>query len=59
VFHPEVPEGIEDNVKIEKLKNENIYNLSGQRISVNSVFSASSALPKGVYIVDGKKVMVR
>ena len=33
-----------------------IYNLQGQRVSVNSVFSAPSVLPKGVYIVDGKKV---
>ena len=34
-----------------------IYNLQGQRISVN--FSAPSVLPKGVYIVDGKKIMVK
>ena len=50
VFHPEVPEGIEDNVKIEKLTKENIYNLSGQHIS---------NLQKGVNIIDGKKVLVR
>ena len=36
-----------------------IYNLQGQRISVNSVFSAPSVLPKGVNIVDGKKVIIR
>lgn len=36
-----------------------IFNLQGQRISVNSVFSAPSVLPKGVYIVDGKKVWVK
>ncbi|MCR5314304.1 MAG: leucine-rich repeat domain-containing protein, partial [Bacteroidaceae bacterium] len=36
-----------------------IYNLQGQRISVNSVFPAPSVLPKGVYIVDGKKVWVK
>ena len=51
--------GIEENVRIEKLKNERIYNLQGQRVSVNSVFSVSSVLPKGVYIVDRKKVWVK
>jgi hypothetical protein len=49
--------GIMENVKFGKLKNEKIYNLQGQRISVN--FSAPSVLPKGVYIVDGKKIMVK
>ena len=47
------PSAIEENVKNEKFKNERIYNLSGQRISVNSV------LPKGVYIIDGRKIMVK
>ena len=42
--------GIEENVKIEELKNVGIYNLAGQR---------SNGLQKGVNIVDGKKVMVR
>ena len=41
---------IEDNVKIETLKNENVYNLSGQRIR---------SLQKGLNIVDGKKVYVK
>ena len=36
-----------------------IFNLNGQRVSVNSVFSAPSVLPKGVYIVDGKKIFVK
>ena len=31
-----------------------IYDLSGRKVSVNSVFSASSVLPKGVYIRNGK-----
>ena len=31
----------------------------GQRISVNSVFSAPSVLPKGVNIVDGQKILVK
>ena len=36
-----------------------IFNLKGQRISINSVLSTPSLLPKGVYIVDGKKVWVK
>ena len=37
----------------------NIYNVLGQRISVNSASSEISVLPKGVYIVDGNKVLVK
>ena len=36
-----------------------MFNLQGQRISVNSVFSVSSVLPKGVYIINGKKIWVK
>ena len=36
-----------------------IYNLQGQRISVPSATSTFSVLPKGVYIVNGKKVIVK
>ena len=35
------------------------YDLSGRRISVPSVSSASSALPKGVYIRNGRKVVMQ
>ncbi len=42
--------GIEENVKIENNKNENIYNLQGQRIS---------SLQKGLNIVNGRKVYVK
>ena len=35
--------------------NKTIYNLQGMRVSVPH---GSSALPKGVYIVDGKKVLI-
>lgn len=35
------------------------YDLSGRRVSVSSASSVSSVLPKGVYIKDGKKVVVR
>ena len=43
--------GIEEIVKIKKLKNESIYNLQGQRVSWGR--------PKGIYIIDGRKVMVK
>ena len=36
-----------------------IYDLSGRKVSVSSVSSASSELPKGIYIVNGRKVVVR
>jgi Leucine-rich repeat (LRR) protein len=36
-----------------------IFNLQGQRISVSSESSAPSVLPKGVYIVGGKKLFVK
>ena len=42
--------GIKENVKIEKLNNERIYNLQGQRINT---------LQKGLNIVNGQKVFVK
>ena len=36
-----------------------IYDLSGRKVSVSSVSSVSSELPKGIYIVNGRKVVVR
>ena len=36
-----------------------LYNLQGQRISVNSDSSVNSVLPKGVYIKDGKKYLIK
>ena len=42
--------GIEENLKIEKLKNVSIYNLQGQRLS---------SLQKGLNIVDGQKRYVK
>ena len=42
--------GIEENVKIKKLKNASIYNLQGQRLS---------RLQKGLNIVNGRKIYVR
>ena len=35
------------------------YDLSGRRVSVSSASSASSVLPKGVYIRNGKKVVIK
>ncbi len=35
------------------------YDLSGRRISVPSGSSASSTLPKGVYVVNGRKVVIK
>jgi hypothetical protein len=43
-------DGIEENVKIEKFKNESIYNLQGQRLN---------SLQKGLNIVNGKKIYVK
>ena len=36
-----------------------IYDLSGRRVSVSSASSVSSVLPKGVYIQNGKKFVVK
>ena len=42
--------GIEENIKIEKLENVSIYNLQGQRLS---------RLQKGLNIVNGRKIYVK
>lgn len=50
-FHPEVPEGIEEQIVNGKSSNSKfIYNLQGQR---------QQGLQPGVNIIDGKKVLVR
>jgi len=36
-----------------------VYDLSGRKVSVSSASSATSVLPKGVYIVNGKKLVVK
>lgn len=38
---------------------EGVFDLSGRRISVSSASSVSSVLPKGIYIVNGRKVVVK
>ena len=35
------------------------YDLSGRHLSVSSAGSVPSVLPRGVYIKDGKKVLVK
>ncbi|MBR0432803.1 MAG: hypothetical protein IJK15_03780 [Bacteroidaceae bacterium] len=42
-----------------KSKSNGLYNLSGHRLSVSSAGSVPSVLPKGVYIKDGQKVLVK
>ena len=54
-----VPTAIKDLTPTLSQGEGEIYNLQGQRISVNSIFSVPSVLPKGVNIVDGKKVIIR
>ena len=48
-------------IRKEKLdvNNQPIYDLSGRRVSVSSASSVSSVLPKGVYIQNGKKFVVK
>ena len=41
------------------MSNVQWYDLSGRRISVPSGSSASSILPKGVYVVNGRKVVIK
>ena len=40
-------------------QNSDIYDLSGRKISVSSTSSVSSELPKGIYIVNGQKIVIR
>lgn len=50
------------NGENEKMRNEKtsaVYDLSGRRISVSAATSVRSVLPKGIYIVNGKKVMIK
>ena len=42
-----------------RLSNGQWYDLSGRRLSVPSASSVPSVLPKGVYIRDGRKVLVK
>jgi flagellar basal body L-ring protein FlgH len=48
-----------ENEKMRNEKTSAVYDLSGRRISVSAATSVRSVLPKGIYIVNGKKVMIK
>lgn len=50
VFDDDVPTGIADMEEVRDVENDNVYTLSGQRISKPT---------KGMFIVNGKKVLVK
>ena len=50
-------EGIESSLEVSKRINSNIYNLNGQLVRSNSV--SAEGLDKGIYIIGGKKVVVK
>lgn len=50
-------EGIENSMEVSKKRNSNIYNLNGQLVRSNSV--SAEGLDKGIYIIGGKKVVVK
>lgn len=50
-------EGIESSMEVSKRINSNIYNLNGQLVRSNSV--SAEGLDKGIYIIGGKKVVVK
>ena len=60
----EMPDGIKE-IKNEELRIKNeraVYDLSGRRISAeanSSFFTLHSSLRKGIYIIDGRKVLIR
>ena len=62
MYDPET-DGIQDieNEKMRQGENEKmrnaVYDLTGRRISVSSVSSASSMCPKGIYIQNGRKIV--
>lgn len=48
--------GITETVVIKQEKNNNVYNMNGQLVRTNGVLDG---LPRGIYIVGGKKVVVK
>ena len=54
-----VVKDIEQSLQTTSLSSGAIYDLGGRKVSVSSVPSVSSVLPKGVYIHNGKKVVVK
>ena len=57
-YNPQV-DSIESPQSVSEGKRNTLYDLSGRRVSVSSVPSVSSVLPKGVYIQNGKKVVMK
>ena len=51
--------GINEMERMESGENEKLYDLAGRRVSSSLRHSSASSLPKGVYIVNGKKVLVK
>ena len=52
--------GIADNTaNSSSLTDDGIYDLSGRRVSVSSASSVTSVLPKGIYVRNGRKFVVK
>ena len=57
VFDDDDATAIEKTLSDSPLKGENIYNLAGQRLGNSQFTIHNSQLKRGIYIVNGKKVM--
>jgi len=49
--------GINDISAVRQTAEARIYNLAGQQVKVTKDNAASRNLPKGIYIIDGRKVI--
>ena len=59
-FKLDVSDGIESLTSdVAPANNGSVYNLAGQRVADGKSKMENGLLPKGVYIVNGKKVLVR
>lgn len=54
VFHATTPDGM-ITINREPLTNNHIYTLTGRKVQAETI----NSLPKGIYIIDGKKVIIR
>ena len=62
VFNDDLATGVEkvnENVNDNLNLNDNIYDLSGRRIDGSRFMVNGSKLPKGIYIINGRKVLVK
>lgn len=48
-----------DNVEVDAVKDNNVYNLQGILVVKNATIEQIDALPSGLYIINGKKVAVK